>query len=250
MMMVVVVLEYNRIRDGMKVKERRKVDASPQRNACARSSVSPNHQLTQPVLTVLIPELSDGRDVKVAVGNSADNKTPAAPVQVRTSSKGFSFLCCGLGNKGEGEENGPATAKGDDPAAGNNKDFEFEGFSKEACHSLISMMDVDRSGSLAFEEFRTLWETLRFWKKVFQKFDVDKSGTMSTFELRDALKCIGYHINNATLTSVVLRFTNRDRILRFDDYIILCARLRNAFEVMRTGKSYGGVELLNILLYL
>lgn len=121
MMMVVVVLEYNRIRDGMKVKERRKVDASPQLNACARSSVSPNHQLTQPVLTVLIPELSDGRDVKVAVGNSADNKTPAAPVQVRTSSKGFSFLCCGLGNKGEGEENGPTTAKGDGPAAGNNK---------------------------------------------------------------------------------------------------------------------------------
>ncbi|KAM3185356.1 hypothetical protein ACTXT7_006534 [Hymenolepis weldensis] len=229
-------------RHEMKVKERRKVDASPQRNASARLLV-PITKLIQPVLTVLIPELSDGRDVKVAVGNSDDNKTPAAPVQVRTSSKGFSFLCCGLGNKGEGEENGPATAKDDGPAAGNNKDFEFEGFSKEACHSLISMMDVDRSGSLAFEEFRTLWETLRFWKKVFQKFDVDKSGTMSTFELRDALKCIGYHINNATLTSVVLRFTNRDRILRFDDYIILCARLRNAFEVMRTGKSYGGADV-------
>nr|CDS34356.1 calpain A [Hymenolepis microstoma] len=130
------------------------------------------------------------------------------------------------------------------------KDFEFEGFSKETSRSLISMMDVDRSGSLEFEEFRNLWEILRHWKRVFQKFDTDKSGTMSTFELRNALNCIGYHIDNATLTSAVLRFTNRDRIIRFDDYVILCARLRNAFEVMSTRKSYGGPELLNILLYL
>lgn len=130
------------------------------------------------------------------------------------------------------------------------KDFEFEGFSKEASRSLMSMMDVDRSGSLEFEEFRNLWEILRHWKRVFQKFDTDKSGTMSTLELRSALNCIGYRIDNATLKSAVLRFTNRDRILRFDDYVILCARLRNAFEVMSTRKSYGGPELLNILLYL
>ncbi|VDO04459.1 unnamed protein product [Rodentolepis nana] len=190
-------------------------------------------------------ELNDGRDVQGA----ADNKP--APAQPQKSSKWCSCcLCCGLGKKGEVEENGPATAKSNGHAAGNNKDFEFEGFSAEASRSLISMMDVDRSGSLEFEEFRSLWEILRHWKRVFQKFDVDKSGTMSTFELRNALNCIGYHIDNATLTSAVLRFTNRDRILRFDDYVILCARLRNAFEVMSTNKSYGGPELLNILLYL
>ncbi|KAM7540470.1 hypothetical protein Aperf_G00000041004 [Anoplocephala perfoliata] len=130
------------------------------------------------------------------------------------------------------------------------KDFNFDGFSIESCRSLISMLDVDRNGSLDFDEFKSLWEILRLWKTIFKKFDVDNSGTMSTYELRNALNCAGYHIDNATLTSVVLRFSNRNRILHFDDFIICFARMRSAFETMRTEKAYGGPELLNILLYL
>lgn len=59
----------------------------------------------------------------------------------------------------------------------------------------------------------------------------------------DGSSFAGYHIDNATLTSVVLRFSNRDRILRFNDYITCCARLRSAFETMRTGDSYGGAKV-------
>uniref|UniRef100_A0A5K3EJ13 Calpain catalytic domain-containing protein n=1 Tax=Mesocestoides corti TaxID=53468 RepID=A0A5K3EJ13_MESCO len=130
------------------------------------------------------------------------------------------------------------------------KDFAFEGFNIETCRSLISMMDVDRSGSLDFEEFKSLWETLRLWKGIFKKFDADNSGTMSSFELRNALNFAGFHVDNATFSSLVLRFSNRDRILRFDDYIICCARLRTAFETVRSRPSFGGAELLNVLLYL
>ncbi|KAL5965764.1 Calpain-A [Taenia solium] len=185
-------------------------------------------------------ELNEGRE--------GTTKAPApapVPVTVRATSRGFSLLCCGLGQKAESDtvENGPSGAKAG-PEAGDH-DFTFDGFSIEACRSLISMLDVDRSGSLDFEEFKVLWEILRFWKAIFKKFDADNSGTMSTFELRNALNCAGYHIDNATLTSVVLRFSNRDRVLRFNDYIICCARLRTAFETMKTGESYGGAQKSN-----
>ena len=39
-----------------------------------------------------------------------------------------------------------------------------KGFSKDVCRSMVAMMDVDRSGKLGFEEFRTLWIDIRHWK--------------------------------------------------------------------------------------
>lgn len=39
-----------------------------------------------------------------------------------------------------------------------------EGFSKDVCRSMVAMMDVDRSGKLGFEEFKTLWIDIRHWK--------------------------------------------------------------------------------------
>uniref|UniRef100_A0A5K3EHA2 Calpain catalytic domain-containing protein n=1 Tax=Mesocestoides corti TaxID=53468 RepID=A0A5K3EHA2_MESCO len=192
-------------------------------------------------------ELNEGRE-----GNQPEvpNNKPPAAAPSRVSSKGLSFLCCGLGEKAENanSEAGPTTAK--PGAEGGDNDFAFEGFNIETCRSLISMMDVDRSGSLDFEEFKSLWETLRLWKGIFKKFDADNSGTMSSFELRNALNFAGFHVDNATFSSLVLRFSNRDRILRFDDYIICCARLRTAFETVRSRPSFGGAELLNVLLYL
>ncbi|VDD79494.1 unnamed protein product [Mesocestoides corti] len=136
-------------------------------------------------------ELNEGRE-----GNQPEvpNNKPPAAAPSRVSSKGLSFLCCGLGEKAENanSEAGPTTAK--PGAEGGDNDFAFEGFNIETCRSLISMMDVDRSGSLDFEEFKSLWETLRLWKGIFKKFDADNSGTMSSFELRNALNFAGFLI--------------------------------------------------------
>ncbi|KAA0192707.1 hypothetical protein HAZT_HAZT000398, partial [Hyalella azteca] len=44
------------------------------------------------------------------------------------------------------------------------REFEFEGFSKDICRSMISMMDVDRSGKLGLREFIRLWTDIRTWK--------------------------------------------------------------------------------------
>ncbi|KAL7061897.1 hypothetical protein AAHC03_01201 [Spirometra sp. Aus1] len=158
------------------------------------------------------------------------------------------LLCCGAPSPEPSQE----TAGSAHYQSAATDDFAFEGFSLESCRSLIAMMDVDRSGTLDFEEFKTLWEILRHWKATFKKFDADKNGTMSSFELRNALKFVGYNINNATFGSLVLRFANREQILHFDDYIICCARLRTAFECLKAkeANAFTSDELLNMLIYL
>lgn len=48
------------------------------------------------------------------------------------------------------------------------------GFSKDVCRSMIAMLDVDRSGKLGFEEFKSLWMDIRNWK--VRKLNLSKQG--------------------------------------------------------------------------
>ncbi|CAH8490324.1 unnamed protein product [Schistosoma turkestanicum] len=124
------------------------------------------------------------------------------------------------------------------------QDFPFEGFSLESCRSMIAMMDVDRSGMLSFPEFRKLWDLLRVWKSAFKQFDTDKSGSMNSIELRNALKHVGFSINNATFSTLVLRFSRRDGSVPFDSYVICCARLHILFELFKASPKNANSQAL------
>ncbi|XP_064623461.1 calpain-9-like isoform X2 [Lineus longissimus] len=112
------------------------------------------------------------------------------------------------------------------------KEFNFGGFSVECCRSMVALMDVDESGTLGCEEFITLWDYLKLWKTAFKQFDKDKSGNLSSSELRPCLRNIGYTISNDCLTSVILRYSKKDASIEFDDYVLLCCRLRTTFETI------------------
>lgn len=68
------------------------------------------------------------------------------------------------------------------------KDIKFEKLSLISCKNIISLMDTSGNGKLEFDEFKVFWDKLKMWTGLFQQFDVDKSGTMSSYELRTALK--------------------------------------------------------------
>jgi len=112
------------------------------------------------------------------------------------------------------------------------KEFNFDGFSVECCRSMVALMDVDESGTLGCEEFIALWDYLKLWKTAFKKYDRDRSGTLNSYELRPCLREIGYTISNDCLTSVILRYAHKDNSIEFDDYILLCCRLRTCFETI------------------
>ncbi|XP_008844008.1 calpain-9 [Nannospalax galili] len=111
--------------------------------------------------------------------------------------------------------------------------LKFKKLSLLSCRNIISLMDTSGNGKLEFEEFRVFWDKLKRWMNLFLQFDVDKSGTMSSYELRTALKAAGFQLNSHLLQLIVLRYADEKLQLDFDDYLNCLVRLENASRVFQ-----------------
>ena len=100
-----------------------------------------------------------------------------------------------------------------------------ENFSLEACRSMISMMDADRSGSLSYNQFKKLWMKIMEWKKCFEKSDDDNSVTIDREELESAMKALKFQLSDDTLDTLVARYVNKKGSINLDDFIQVCARV-------------------------
>lgn len=63
---------------------------------------------------------------------------------------------------------------------------------------LMSLFDVDRSGTINLQEFGGVWSYIRQWQDIFRRFDRDYSGTMDALELQNALTQLGCAYTSAT----------------------------------------------------
>nr|XP_042134707.1 calpain-9 [Peromyscus maniculatus bairdii] len=112
--------------------------------------------------------------------------------------------------------------------------LKFKKLSLLSCRNIISLMDTSGNGTLEFEEFRVFWDKLKHWMNLFLQFDVDKSGTMSSYELRTALKAAGFQLSGHLLQLIVLRYADESLQLDFDDYLNCLVRLENASRVFQS----------------
>uniref|UniRef100_A0A3Q4G8H0 Calpain 9 n=1 Tax=Neolamprologus brichardi TaxID=32507 RepID=A0A3Q4G8H0_NEOBR len=96
----------------------------------------------------------------------------------------------------------------------------------------LSMNQVDNTGKIEFQEFKVFWEKMKKWIMLFLSFDTDRSGKMSSYELRGALKAAGMQLNNQLLQLVGLRFADENYEIDFDDYLTCIVRLENMFTFM------------------
>uniref|UniRef100_A0A8B9K0I4 Calpain 9 n=1 Tax=Astyanax mexicanus TaxID=7994 RepID=A0A8B9K0I4_ASTMX len=110
------------------------------------------------------------------------------------------------------------------------KEIKFDGLTLNTCHSIINLMDVDNSGMIEFQEFKVFWEKLKKWMMLFLSYDTDRSGRMSSYELRLALKAVGIQLNNTLLQLICLRFADKKMEIDFDDYLTCIVRLENMFR--------------------
>ncbi|XP_040001854.1 calpain-9 [Xiphias gladius] len=131
------------------------------------------------------------------------------------------------------------------------KEIKFDGLSLSSCHSIINLMDVDNTGKLEFNEFKVFWEKMKKWIMLFLSFDTDRSGKMSSYELRIALKAAGMHLNNQLLQLVGLRFADANYDIDFDDYLTCIVRLENMFRAFQAmDKFKRGRVKMNIMQFL
>ncbi|XP_077024412.1 calpain-9 [Tamandua tetradactyla] len=113
------------------------------------------------------------------------------------------------------------------------KDIKFKKLSLISCKNIISLMDTSGNGKLEFDDFKVFWNKLKKWTNLFLQFDADKSGTMSSYELRVALKAAGFQLSNHLLQLMVLRYANEELQLGFDDFLNCLVRLENAGRVFQ-----------------
>lgn len=56
---------------------------------------------------------------------------------------------------------------------------------------VLGMFDRDHSGTINFEEFKSLWKYITDWLNCFRSFDTDHSGNIDRHELKNALTSFG-----------------------------------------------------------
>ncbi|XP_067254857.1 calpain-2 catalytic subunit-like [Chanodichthys erythropterus] len=124
-------------------------------------------------------------------------------------------------------------------------DLKTDGFSIETCRQIISLLDRDGSGKLGLVEFHALWTKIQKYLEIFKNRDTDKSGTMSSHEMRDAVKEAGFQLNNEVLQVIISRYANQQYAIDFDCFVSCLIRLEMLFKMFKTfdKKNTGKIEL-------
>ncbi|KAK1221203.1 Small subunit processome complex component [Marasmius sp. AFHP31] len=81
-------------------------------------------------------------------------------------------------------------------------------FDLDTVKLLMSIFDVDRSGTIGFHEFEGLWKYIKDWQNVFRHFDRDRSGSIEGNELEQALTQFGYRLSPQLLDLVVKKYAS------------------------------------------
>ncbi|KAF4097816.1 calpain-8 [Onychostoma macrolepis] len=132
-----------------------------------------------------------------------------------------------------------------DSVTSKRTDLKTDGFSIETCRHIMSLLDKDGSGKLGLVEFHILWIKIQKYLEVFKKHDTDSSGTMSSHEMRDAVKEAGFQLNNEVLEVIISRYANQQYAIDFDCFVGCLIRLEMLFKIFKTfdKKSTGKIEL-------
>uniref|UniRef100_A0AAX7VRR5 Calpain catalytic domain-containing protein n=1 Tax=Astatotilapia calliptera TaxID=8154 RepID=A0AAX7VRR5_ASTCA len=116
-----------------------------------------------------------------------------------------------------------------------DKDLKTDGFSMESCRTMVNLMDKDGSARLGLVEFQILWNKIR------KQFDLDKSGAMSSYEMRLAVEAAGFKLNNRLLQILVARYAENEMI-DFDSFICCLVKLEAMFRSFRKFDEAGSGE--------
>ncbi|KAK0130762.1 Calpain-2 catalytic subunit [Merluccius polli] len=129
-------------------------------------------------------------------------------------------------------------------------DIKTDGFSIETCRVMVNLLDCcsiiyrtmlyyvvvltreqdSGNGKLGLGEFATLWKKVQKYLSIYKQNDSDNSGTMSTPEMRVALKDAGFTLNNAIYQMLVCRYAEPDMTMDFDNFVACLMRLEMMFS--------------------
>jgi Ca2+-binding EF-hand superfamily protein len=71
--------------------------------------------------------------------------------------------------------------------------------------------------------------SLKTWHSVFKNNTKEKSGILKSERLKEALLEVGFQLNSAILSTLMLRYIRKDGTLRFGDFVAIILNLSIAF---------------------
>ncbi|XP_056104214.1 calpain 1, (mu/I) large subunit a isoform X1 [Rhinichthys klamathensis goyatoka] len=113
-----------------------------------------------------------------------------------------------------------------------HKDLKTDGFSMESCRTMVNLLDKDGSARLGLVEFQILWNKIRKMLGIFREFDIDKSGTMNSYEMRIAVESAGFKLNNRLNQILVARYAEND-VIDFDNFVCCLIKLESMFRTFQ-----------------
>ncbi|XP_048188850.1 calpain-3 isoform X3 [Perognathus longimembris pacificus] len=132
-----------------------------------------------------------------------------------------------------------------------DKELKTQGFTLESCRSMIALMDTDGSGRLNLQEFHHLWKKIKAWQKIFKRYDTDHSGTINSYEMRNAVNDAGFHLNSQLYDIITMRYADKHMNIDFDSFICCFVRLEGMFRAFNAfDKDGDGIIKLNVLEWL
>ncbi|XP_078503525.1 calpain-1 catalytic subunit-like [Lissotriton helveticus] len=110
------------------------------------------------------------------------------------------------------------------------KDLKTGGFSMASCRQMVNLLDKDGNAKLGLAEFLILWKKVQRWLTIFLQYDRDRSGAMSSYELRTALETAGFKLDNKTIQVLVARYSNTELGVDFDNFVCCLVKLEAAIR--------------------
>uniref|UniRef100_A0A8C7DMF2 Calpain 1, (mu/I) large subunit b n=1 Tax=Oncorhynchus kisutch TaxID=8019 RepID=A0A8C7DMF2_ONCKI len=109
----------------------------------------------------------------------------------------------------------------------------FAQLSGEVSSNIITFLICDTNRQIArlgIVEFQILWNKIRKWLGIFRQFDLDKSGCMSSYEMRLALESAGFKLNNRLNQVLVARYAENE-VIDFDNFVCCLVKLEAMFSM-------------------
>ncbi|XP_055346336.1 sorcin-like isoform X2 [Paramacrobiotus metropolitanus] len=116
-------------------------------------------------------------------------------------------------------------------------------FNMDTIKMMLKMFDKNSNDRIEFEEFAGLKRYVQEWKKVFDQYDDDHSGTIDVNEIQQAFQGMGYTFSHPFCATLCRRFSSNRSIqsINLDAFIYACAMvnaLSKDHERNRRGISF------------